>query len=393
MELYTLDPLLRRTEVIDRFNSLIWTERWAGWGDFELNIQSTYESRSVLTSGTLLAMNMSNRVMKVETIEDGVDSDGIAFRKVKGRSLETLFEDRVARPSTANLTAVPTWDITDTPGAIMRKIVHDVCVTGVVDLDDRILNMVEMRHPDLDADTIAEPIDPIGVKLDPKSVYQPLVDIGNTWLLGFRLLRGENPTQLYFDVYAGVNRTTAQSAKPPVVFSPELDNLTDTNELQTIENEKNVAYVFAKNGFMKVIPADVDPDIDGFERRVLTVNAEDIDLPAGAALDAAMLQRGKEALAEHRAYQAFDGEIRQDSQYKYNRDYFLGDLVEQRNVDGVANQMRVTEQIFVEDREGERNYPTLALNVFVNTGSWLSAGDKKWIDYDADTTTTWSTLP
>lgn len=63
MEVYVLDSLLRRSEVIDRFESLIWTERWASWGDFELAIRSTYGSRGLLRKGTQLAMNQSDRVM------------------------------------------------------------------------------------------------------------------------------------------------------------------------------------------------------------------------------------------------------------------------------------------------------------------------------------------
>jgi hypothetical protein len=135
---------------------------------------------------------------------------------------------------------------------------------------------------------------------------------------------------------------------------------------------------------------DVPPDTAGFDRRVLTVDASDITLSAGTALDAALLQRGKEELAKTRAFQAFDGEINTNSQYKYQVDYWLGDLVEMRNVDGVANQMRVTEQIFVSDKEGDRSYPTLTVNQFINTGSWLSwESNQQWIDLDADPTT-WS---
>ena len=139
---------------------------------------------------------------------------------------------------------------------------------------------------------------------------------------------------------------------------------------------------------------NVPIDTDGFDRHVLIVNANDIELAAGSALDAALIQRGKEALAEHREIQALDGEIRQNSQYKYGVDYYLGDLVEMRNTDGIANQMRVTEQIFVSDKEGERTYPTLAINTFVSTGSWLSMyPGLSWVDLDADTTDVWSNQP
>lgn len=394
MEVYILDDLLRRVEVIDRFESLIWTERWASWGDIEMSIRSSFESRSLLKSGVRLALDRSYRVMTIETVEDGTTADGIKILKIKGRSLEMLFEDRMARFVKTSLNTTPTWDITDTPGAVMRKIVKDVCVTGVLSIHDKIPFIIESRHPSLPADTIAEPIDPILVKIEPKTVYEALTSLSNTWVLGFRLLRDSDLSKVYFDVYSGIDRTASQMVSPAVVFAPELDNLQNTTEMSTIEGAKNVAYVMAANGFMEVIAQGVDIEVDGFERRVLVVNASDIVLVAGAPLDSAMLQRGKEALAEHRAFQAFDGEINQNSQYKYNIDYYLGDLVEMRNTDGIANRMRVTEQIFVHDREGEREYPTLALNTFVNTGSWLSwETNKQWFDYDLDVTTTWATLP
>jgi hypothetical protein len=53
--------------------------------------------------------------------------------------------------------------------------------------------------------------------------------------------------------------------------------------------------------------------------------------------------------------------------------------------------MKVTEQIFVQDREGERAYPTLTLNTFINTGSWLSWNNNKtWSEL---TTEVWAELP
>lgn len=394
MEVYTLDDLLRRTEVIDLFESCIWTERWAGWGDFEISIESTFKSRSLLKNGVRLAHSHSNRVMTVETIEDGTTREGKKILRVKGRSIESLFIDRVAKASTANLTTEPTWEITDTPGDIMRKIVHDICYTGVLSEWDKIPYLVEARLPSIPADTITEPVDPISISIEPKPVYEVLTSLGNTWTLGFRLLRAGDTTQLYFDVYAGIDRTTSQTTYRPVIFAPELDNLEDTKFLSTIEGAKNVAYVFSPVGFLEVLPQGVDPEIEGFERRVLMVQASDVTSGTAPEIESALTQRGLEALSEYRAYQAFDGEIRQQSQYVYGTDYYLGDLVEMRNVDGVANQMRVTEQIFVSDREGERAYPTLELNTFINTGSWLSwESNKQWIDYDSDTDTVWATLP
>lgn len=393
MEVYPLDPLLRRTEVIDDFESLIWTERFSKWGDFQLQTRPTAAARTLLAEGTKLASNRSLRVMVVETLTDAVTDSGKKVLTAKGRSIEKTMFDR----SAVQKTAPPPWILTGLPAAVARQIFHDTCVVDMINGQPN-TDKIPFIHDDnliLPASTISEPIDPIRIELAPKDVYTAISDICEAWGLGFRILRNFDLSQLYFDIYAGSNRTTRQTDLNPVIFAPELDNLQNTSELRTIEDYKNVAYVYAQNGFLEVIASGVDPDVEGFERRVLTVDAtSEITLPSGPDLEAAMLQKGKEELSQHRSFQAFDGEIRQDSQYVYERDYYLGDVVEQRNTDGVANDMRVTEQIFVHDKEGERAYPTLTLNQFISTGSWLSwETSKKWIDYDADFDTVWATLP
>jgi hypothetical protein len=178
------------------------------------------------------------------------------------------------------------------------------------------------------------------------------------------------------------------------VFSPELDNLQNTTEYASITGAKNIAYVISPVGATTVAATAVDPTIAGFDRHILMVNATDITDTNATTAMARMVQRGNEELSKNRVLAAFDGEINQNSNYKYMTDYHLGDMIEIRNQDGVANKMRVTEQILVQDAEGERQYPTLALNTFITAGSWLAwDGSKKWIDYDADTTTVWATLP
>jgi len=388
VELYTLDALLRRENVIDRFESLIWTERFQEFGDFQLDIVSTAANRNLLKVDTWLAMNESHRIMRVESIEDGNDSENRRVLTVKGRSIEAILLDRVAKESLSNLTTSPRWIITNPPATVARKIFHDICVTGILDPNDVIPFIVEGSF--LSPSTIPEPIDPITVELEPVTVYDAIKNIGDVWNLGFRMLRNYDMSQLYFDIYTGSTRTSAQNVLPPVIFTPELDNLQNTKELTSIDQTKNVAYVYSPAGFQMVYAIGVDPDVEGFERRVLVVNASDIT-DENPDVASALIQRGNEELAKYRVYQAFDGEISRSSQYKYGTHYNLGDIVEMRNLSGVTNNMRVTEQIFVSDREGERSYPTLSLNTFINTGSWLSwLNNKVWSEL---TTEEWATQP
>jgi hypothetical protein len=393
MELYTLDSLLRTVEVVDQYESLIWTERFSSAGDFELVVPSTPSFRSLLQPGTWMAMNESLRCMKVETLEDGRDEEGRRSLKVSGPSIELpVLDDRVAFSVKGNLVTTPKWVITDTPAAVARKVFHDICVTGILDVDDIVPFITAVAV--LPDDTIPEPTDIITVEIEPSTVYAIIKQICETYDLGFRLLRNYNLSQLAFDIYAGSDRTSQQTDVPAVIFSPDLENVTSTRKLETVAGMKNIAYVYSNLGFQEVVAQDVDPDTVGFERHLLVVKMDDFDEgTAPATVTAMMQQKGKEELANARAFVGFDGEVAQNSQYRYGVDYQLGDLVEQVGEEGMTSIVRVTEQIFASDSEGDRSYPTLSIRSNVTHGSWLAEGTQVWLDYDDDLTTYWSSMP
>jgi hypothetical protein len=449
MEVYTLDNLLRRETVVDRFESIIWTERFSAYGDFELVLNSTLENRRLFVTGTRLALNESYRVMTVETIEDKTDSEGRNMLTLKGRSLEMIMEDRVAKKHLNDLGVEAKWGITGTVYAITMAIFRTMCTTyGTEYLDPADPIPFYVQGTIFPADTNPMPSEAITVWIEPDTVYKVIKDLCDIYDLGFRLYRNFDTSQLRFDIYAGSNRTTTQTTFPAVVFSPDLDNLQNTSELTTMEMYKNVAYVFTEQGFAVVYPEEVDPTTAGFERRVLLVKPTDITVVvpdtveetaakakqttasnlesnitptstageklaatnarsaanvAQAAADLSMAaaeriavepqlrRRGLEELAKCRRYSAFDGEINQNSDYKYGLNYNLGDMVEMRNVDGVTNKMQVTEQIFVSDKEGDRSYPTLAINQFIEPGSWIAwKYNQFWVDLENNPEETWA---
>lgn len=391
MELYTLDASLRRSEVIDTFETVIWTERFRDMGDFELHVESTPENRKLLSPGTKLATNTSYRMMEIETITDKVNDDGKKVLQIVGPESVRVLEDRLAKATLDNLATDAAWVLTDTPGNIARKIFTDICVTGTLSEWDKIPYI--QPGTILPASTIPEPSEIVTLTIDPQSVYAAIKQICDTYDLGFRLVRNFDMSQLYFDIYAGSDRTTSQTILPPVVFAPELDNLQNTTELSTYAGSKNVAYVFSDQGFVEVIAEGVDPEVTGFERKVLLVKADNLEgTPTTTEITDYLTQKGTEELAKYRPLSAFDGEINQNSTYKYGVDYNLGDLVELRNDDGATNRMRVTEQIFVSDEQGDRQYPTLAMNLFITPGSWL-AWDYNQMWQDLGLTEYWGNAP
>lgn len=381
MDVYILNNLYEPIDLVDDFISLIWTERFKRYGDFELIVNANSAFRNRLPAGTRLWIERSKRVMTVETLEDTTDDEGRAVLKVIGTSLERILDNRLARGELGDLTLTPKWILTGTATEIARQIFHDVCVTGVLDPGDIIAGILESSiFPE---DTIAEPVEEITVELDVATVYTALANLADIYDFGFRLVRDVD-TQLYFDIYMGSDRTTRQDVLPAVVFSPDMDNLQNSTELTSIALYKNVAYVLSAAGSVIVYPPDVDPEIEGFERNVLIIKADDIkvdDLDA----EAKMTQKGLDALAKARRFTAFDGEISRANQYRYGIDFHLGDLVEISKNSGGMTSMQVVEQIFVQDAEGEQEYPTLTVNSYITPGSWLWwPYNQVWEDVDPE---------
>ena len=184
----------------------------------------------------------------------------------------------------------------------------------------------------------------------------------------------------YFGIYKGTDRTTNQTAVKPVIFSKDFENLTNTSEIKSIAQYKNVCVVSSAQGSVVVYADGINEgQMLGKELRILSLKITDlngvVDVPAY------LRSCGVNALAQQQLVYALDGEISQYSQYVYRTDYFLGDIVEMRGSNGSSNTMMVTEQTFVQDNNGFRSYPTLVINQIVTPGSWMSAlGNIYWSD-------------
>jgi hypothetical protein len=386
MDIYILDDSLRRTETVEQYQSMIWTERYSAYGDFELVIDPDIAEPSLFSVGTRLAIAQSDRIMTVDTTERAEAEDGVEKLTIKGKSLEDVLNQRLNRV-TVTFPPTPVVLGPGLPADLVRTLFHSICRTNAV--------VPENNIPFIQSGTISpasgipEPTDTVSISVEVEPLYDTIKKIADVYHMGFRLRRNGDTSMLYFEIFMGSDRTTQQLALAPVVFSPQMDNLTDTSELKSTALLKNVAIVVSANGVRTVLAEGIASAPSGFDRRVMYVQADDITLAAGVPLNAALDQRGKEELAKNRVVIGFDGEISQTS-YTYGIHYNLGDLVTKRGADGNGVNMKVVEQIFVSDAEGDRSYPTLAVDTLLVAGSWDAvAPNKTWNDY---TTETWNTV-
>lgn len=394
MELYILDSLLRRVEVVDKFESLIWAERLTAFGDMELTLPMTAKHAAMFKPKAKLGMSECESGMIVDYALKTTDEDGKRMLKVKGHSFESIFNDRVSASKAAATDAKPrdTWEVKMNPENALREIVKtSLGPLGVTPLEAiALMRPVTERYlPAVNTPIMA---DVMTFSVQPKPLFETLKEIAEAWDLGFQLVKPHQGGALYFEVIRGNDRTSTQKTREPVIFSQAMGNIRDTSDLHTIEGAKNVAYVTSPAGFQVVYPNEVPPDIDNFDRNAMWVEATDVEAGTVGWEDI-LKQRGLEALSAQKEMRALDGEVSTSQSYKYGRDYYIGDLVEMRDETGLTNQMRVTEQIFVSDQNGERAYPTLTLANFVTPGSWLSwRSNVTWQQLDPNPMT-WAEQP
>lgn len=386
MDLYLLDDQLRRIDIFDDYISVIWTERFNDVGDLTLKTNNTYRNRQNFTNGAQLAINESRRIMVIDSVEKGWDDQGNNVLNITGKSIEQITDDRPAQAAIAGTgTSNTGWAITGTPADVCRTIFTDICVNGQLSSQD-IIPFYTAGNP-YPADGIAEPTDQITTNLTTDTVLSAIKTICQQYDLGFRLVRGLDTSQLFFNIYAGNDRTSAQKIFPAVIFSRTFGSITGITQLQSQVGFKNCAYVYSANGATTVYAPGTDSSVSGFDRHVLMVQAQNVDSTlTGTALTNELAAQGLAALAQNAGSSALDGEVPQITPFKYGRDYEMGDLVEMQDDDGGIEYMRVTEQIFASDNQGDRQYPTLTAETFLTPGSWAIQGNTQWGDLDSDET-------
>lgn len=347
MELYTVDETnsFRRQKLIEHYESFIWTDRYSAYGDFQLVCEPSQEMYDRLQPNVLVGFTESDRLMRIESILRTTDSKGKNSFKIEGKSVEAVLEGRAAK----KVLSAATWDIVGgNMGAIVANMVNTVCVLGTgVLADDIVPGMTVVNLATTDPNNYT-------VKIKAGTLYERAKELLDTFDLGMRITFATGVNELKFAVYEGTDRT----GEGGVAFSPSLENLSDTNFLNSWANYKTGAYIFS-NGANALVGTTGDAGLMGLKRRILLVDATDVPAPYDAAHVLAIQQRGRDALSEHQRDILYDGKVSAEGPYKYNEHYFLGDKVKLVSDFGAKQNVRVTEHIWAYDRTGLNSYPTL----------------------------------
>lgn len=348
MDISVLNTNFEVISVIDSFDSLIWTDRYNRYGDFELHTVFRPELLDVIKEDYYFRIKESEHIMIVEDIRISSDVENGDKLTVSGKSLESILTRRIVWSQT---------QIKDRLQNAVEKLLFDNFIRPS-DPKRKIPNFVfrKNQHPILNF-----------LQLDTQytgdNVYDVITNLCDIFSMGFRITLND-ANQFVFELYYGENRSYSQEENPYVIFSPKFENILNSNYYSSNGEYKNVVLI-AGEGEGSARKTSNIGDSEGLTRRELFVDARDIssDIDGERTLsdseyDSKLKNRGREKLKECSRNTAFEGEVDYFGMFRYGRDYFIGDIVQISNEYGHEGKVFISEVVTSQDNSGYSIYPT-----------------------------------
>lgn len=356
MELFVLDESFKSLYNLDSFESLIWTERYNGCGNFEfytpvsqsiLQVVSTIQKKMEQRLDCYVWLKESKTTMIIEDMEITTDAETGNHLIVSGRGLESLLERRII------------WNQTVLNGDLqngVQKLVNDAIINPSIS-DRKIPKFLFQPSTNGYINGLT-----IRAQYTGDNLYDTILTICDTYQIGFDVSLDLN-NDFVFSLTYGEDRSYGQEKNPYVIFSPKYENIINSDYLESIKTLKNVTLVAGEDEGASRRTRIVGSS-NGLARRELYTDARDIqseiedrklsDEEYNALLD----QRGAENLSENLYTKVFTGEIEATKTFVYGRDFFKGDTVQIVNEYEMESIVRVSEVVRVQDKNGYSMYPT-----------------------------------
>ena len=256
MYLAVLDESMIIQHICEDYKSVVWTERFHGFGDFKLVVPGTLENLKTYQLDYYLYTKGTNKLMIIEQVELNTEYGKESLLTISGRSLESILDRRVMHP-------YPMWEGTylckheRTRGKVKDVVKHYtnllfkqrdsldtsheryVLGFGWYSVDElpegirkgRPVSSLDIGNIEVSGDGHVRPMnyshewtnhpdydkDPYTMEGSWYKIVQNLTDLTMSgWAIEYD---GEDPYYWYGYTYNGVNRTFSQGERPPVVFS------------------------------------------------------------------------------------------------------------------------------------------------------------------------------
>lgn len=348
MDLRILDTNLNNVAILDVYNSFIWTDRYYEYGDFEIYTAMDPTLLDFIKQDYYIETRESEHTMIIEDLTIKSDTEEGNYITIVGRSLESILDRRIV------------WGQKTITGNFQNaiKTLLNESIISPSKTERKISNFIfeETDDPYITSLTVE-------AQYTGDNIYDVIQKLCEQFNVGFKVILNTNK-QFVFSLYYGSDRSYEQTDNPYVIFSPNFENIINSNYIETKSSLKNVTLVGGEvdeNENRKYVTVG---NVSGLDRREIFTDARDLQSEVdGETLTATeynnqLKQRGKETLAENIEEIAFEGESDTSIMFKFGEDFFMGDIVQVENEYGHESRARVVEMVISEDEEGYSVYPT-----------------------------------
>ena len=351
MELLVLDQNFDAVTIADTFESLIWADRYCGYGDFEIYTPVDIKMLNFLQKDYYLWLKESEYVMIIEDRQIVSDVEKGNSLKVTGRSLESILDRRII------------WAQTLLEGNLqdgIKKLLDENAIIPSL-VDRKIENLVFLASTD-------PAITSLTVKAQYKvgeNLYDVVTKLCEANEIGFKITLIDD-NLLVFTLYSGSDRSYDQLSNAYVIFSPKFENIINSNYIESAKPFKNVTLVAGEGegAARKTVIVELEDSGVGLARKEMFTDATGVssNTSGGTLTDAVyraqLNQKGLEDLAVNAFVRSFEGQVETSNIFKYGEDFFMGDIVQIVNEYGIEAKSRVVEFIRSQSGSGIDMYPT-----------------------------------
>lgn len=337
-----LDTNREKIEVIDTFESVLWTKKYQDVGGCVLVLTPTDELMNLLkTEAKYISRDDDDMVCEIKKIAISTDNlSGKMTLTLTCLGVEQLLSQRIVWNRTKH---------TATAEVYMRRLILDNFIEPT---DGRQIDFIKLGGLQGYSETLTK-------QVTYDEVLEAIKAISISYDLGFRFVLYNN--EFYFQVYRGLDCSQSQSENSYVTFSKDFNNLQSFDYEIDFSSYKNAALVGGEGegNARKTYGVGTAQGINRYEMFVDARNLSSDDVTTDV-YNEMLIEAGFEKLAEQTVKEKFACKVDVE-QYEYKVDYNLGYKVTVEADYGIKVDAKIVEVIECEDINGYRVTANLEL--------------------------------
>lgn len=337
-----LDANRETIEIIDTFESVLWTKKYQDVGGCVLVLTPTDDLMNLLkTEVKYISRDDDDMVCEIKKIAISTDNlSGKMTLTLTCLGVEQILSQRIVWNRT---------NFTDTAEIYMRRLILDNFIEPT---DGRQIDFIKLGGLQGFTETLTK-------QVTYDEVLEAIKAISISYDLGFRFVLYNN--DFYFQVYRGLDCSQSQSENSYVTFSKDFNNLQSFDYEIDFSSYKNATLVGGEGEGTARKTYGVGT-ATGIERHEMFVDARNLssDDVTTDVYNEMLIEAGREKLAEQTVKEKFSCKVDVE-QYEYKVDYDLGYRVTVEADYGIKVDAKIVEVVECEDMNGYRVTANLEL--------------------------------